>query len=45
MAMGEWISVKSSQEMYENQISIEEAKLKAHPEEEQQKLVEIYTSQ
>ena len=35
MALGEWISVKSSQELYENQMSLEMDELEVNPEGEQ----------
>jgi VIT1/CCC1 family predicted Fe2+/Mn2+ transporter len=42
MALGEWISVKSSQELYENQMAIEMEELETNPEGEQQELALIY---
>lgn len=42
MAMGEWISVKSSQELYENQMEIEMEELETNPEGEMQELALIY---
>jgi predicted membrane protein (TIGR00267 family) len=42
MALGEWISVKSSQELYENQMQLEMDELETNPEGEQQELVLIY---
>lgn len=42
MAMGEWISVKSSQELYENQMQIEMDELETNPEGERQELALIY---
>lgn len=42
MALGEWISVKSSQELYENQMQIEMEELETNPEDEQQELALIY---
>ncbi|HHC80972.1 MAG TPA: rubrerythrin family protein [Flavobacteriia bacterium] len=42
MALGEWLSVKSSRELYEYQIAIEEEELDASPEEEKKELVLIY---
>lgn len=42
MAMGEWISVQSSRELYERQIKIESAELEHAPEEEQEELALIY---
>jgi len=42
MALGEWISVKSSQELYENQMAIEMEELETNPEGEQRELALIY---
>jgi vacuolar iron transporter family protein len=42
MALGEWISVKSSQELYENQMRIEMEELETNPEGEQKELSLIY---
>jgi vacuolar iron transporter family protein len=42
MAMGEWISVQSSRELYERQISIEAEELKTIPDEEEEELTLIY---
>lgn len=42
MALGEWISVKSSQELYENQMSIEMDELETNPEGEEKELALIY---
>jgi VIT1/CCC1 family predicted Fe2+/Mn2+ transporter len=42
MAMGEWISVQSSRELYERQISIEAEELRTIPDEEQEELALIY---
>ena len=42
MALGEWISVQSSRELYANQIQIEKEELEASPEEEMQELALIY---
>jgi vacuolar iron transporter family protein len=42
MALGEWISVKSSQELYENQMAIEMEELEANPENEMKELALIY---
>jgi VIT1/CCC1 family predicted Fe2+/Mn2+ transporter len=42
MALGEWISVKSSQELYENQMQLEMEELETNPEGEQQELALIY---
>jgi VIT1/CCC1 family predicted Fe2+/Mn2+ transporter len=42
MAMGEWISVQSSRELYERQISIEAEELRTIPDEEEEELALIY---
>jgi VIT1/CCC1 family predicted Fe2+/Mn2+ transporter len=42
MALGEWLSVQSSRELYENQIAIEEKELTEMPEEEKEELALIY---
>lgn len=42
MAMGEWISVKSSQELYENQMQLEMDEIEANPELEKKELALIY---
>jgi vacuolar iron transporter family protein len=42
MAMGEWLSVNSSREFYQQQINTEAAELREFPEEEKQELVLIY---
>jgi VIT1/CCC1 family predicted Fe2+/Mn2+ transporter len=42
MALGEWISVKSSQELYENQMQLELEELDTNPEGEQKELALIY---
>ena len=42
MALGEWISVKSSQELYENQMQLEMEELETNPEGERQELALIY---
>jgi len=42
MALGEWISVKSSQELYENQMQIEMAELESNPEGEMKEIALIY---
>jgi VIT1/CCC1 family predicted Fe2+/Mn2+ transporter len=42
MAMGEWISVQSSRELYERQIAIEERELEEVPDEEREELALIY---
>ncbi len=44
MALGEWISVKSSQELYENQMQLEMDELETNPEGEEKELVLIYLS-
>ncbi|MDR3510727.1 MAG: VIT1/CCC1 family protein [Caulobacteraceae bacterium] len=42
MAMGEWLSVNSSRELYGRQIATEAAELEQSPEEEMEELVLIY---
>jgi predicted membrane protein (TIGR00267 family) len=42
MSLGEWISVKSSQELYENQMQIEMEELENNPEGERKELALIY---
>ncbi|MBC7537149.1 MAG: VIT1/CCC1 transporter family protein, partial [Ferruginibacter sp.] len=42
MALGEWISVKSSQELHENQMQIELEELETNPEGEMKELALIY---
>lgn len=42
MALGEWLSVQSSRELYRNQIGIEESELEENPEEEMEELALIY---
>lgn len=42
MAMGEWISVKSSQELYENQMELEMEELEHNPQGEERELALIY---
>jgi VIT1/CCC1 family predicted Fe2+/Mn2+ transporter len=42
MAMGEWLSVQSSRELYERQIAIEASEIEAVPEEEYEELALIY---
>jgi vacuolar iron transporter family protein len=44
MAMGEWLSVQSSRELYEHQIKIEAEEISANPAEEQEELSLIYQS-
>jgi vacuolar iron transporter family protein len=42
MALGEWLSVNSSRELYQHQISIEKTELESMPEEEAEELALIY---
>jgi VIT1/CCC1 family predicted Fe2+/Mn2+ transporter len=42
MALGEWISVKSSQELYERQMALEMIELETNPEGERKELALIY---
>lgn len=42
MALGEWLSVQSSRELYQNQIAVEREELEAFPEEEEEELRLIY---
>ncbi|HEY9720920.1 MAG TPA: VIT1/CCC1 transporter family protein [Oscillatoriaceae cyanobacterium] len=42
MALGEWVSVQSSRELYERQIAIEKQELEEQPEEEKTELALIY---
>jgi vacuolar iron transporter family protein len=44
MAMGEWLSVQSSRELFQRQIAIEKEELAASPEEEAEELALIYQS-
>jgi VIT1/CCC1 family predicted Fe2+/Mn2+ transporter len=44
MAMGEWLSVQSSRELYEHQIAIEKEEIATSPLEEQEELALIYQS-
>jgi len=44
MALGEWISVKSSQELFENQMNLEMEELESNPEGEEKELALIYIS-
>ncbi|MBI1855785.1 MAG: VIT1/CCC1 transporter family protein [Chloroflexi bacterium] len=44
MALGEWLSVQSSRELYENQIKIEAEEIAESPEEEMEELTLIYQS-
>jgi VIT1/CCC1 family predicted Fe2+/Mn2+ transporter len=45
MALGEWVSVRSSAEFYEHQLEIERDELAEVPEEEEEELVLIYQAQ
>jgi VIT1/CCC1 family predicted Fe2+/Mn2+ transporter len=42
MAMGEWISVQSSRELYEKQVGVEESEIATLPDEEKEELALIY---
>lgn len=42
MAAGEWISVRSQRELYEQQIALEQQELESSPEEEREELALIY---
>jgi vacuolar iron transporter family protein len=42
MASGEWVSVRSQRELYENELRIEQQELSAFPEEEREELELIY---
>ncbi|HWW63116.1 MAG TPA: VIT1/CCC1 transporter family protein, partial [Thermoanaerobaculia bacterium] len=42
MALGEWLSVQSSRELYEHQLETEEEELLMNPEEEEEELALIY---
>ena len=44
MALGEWLSVQSSRELYQNQIKIEAEEIEHAPQEEQEELELIYRS-
>ncbi|MBL7810636.1 MAG: VIT1/CCC1 transporter family protein [Bacteroidetes bacterium] len=44
MALGEWISVKSSQELYENQMQLEMEELEVNPAGEEKEIALIYMS-
>ena len=44
MALGEWLSVQSSRELYQNQIRIEAEEIEHVPQEEQEELALIYRS-
>jgi vacuolar iron transporter family protein len=42
MALGEWLSVQSSRELYQHQLAVEERELEEVPEEEKEELALIY---
>ena len=42
MALGEWISVRSSQELYENQMNLEMEELEVNPDGEEKEIALIY---
>jgi len=42
MASGEWISIRSQRELYENELRIEREELRAFPQEEREELEMIY---
>jgi VIT1/CCC1 family predicted Fe2+/Mn2+ transporter len=42
MALGEWLSVQSSRELFENQVKIEKMEIARNPEEEAEELALIY---
>lgn len=42
MALGEWISVQSSRELYEKQLQIEKEEIESEPDEEKEELALIY---
>jgi VIT1/CCC1 family predicted Fe2+/Mn2+ transporter len=42
MALGEWLSVQSSRELYQHQIGLEKAEIASAPEEEREELALIY---
>ena len=44
MALGEWISVRSSQELFENQMQLEMEEIETNPEGEEKELALIYIS-
>jgi VIT1/CCC1 family predicted Fe2+/Mn2+ transporter len=44
MSLGEWISVKSSQELFENQMELEKDELENNPDGEEKELALIYMS-
>ena len=43
MAMGEWVSVTSSRELYQRELAVERAEIAGHPAAEHAELVDIYT--
>ena len=43
MAMGEWVSVTSSRELYQRELAVERAEIAGQPASEHAELVEIYT--
>ena len=44
MAMGEWISVQSSRELYRRELAVERTEIESFPEEERLELIGIYES-
>jgi VIT1/CCC1 family predicted Fe2+/Mn2+ transporter len=44
MALGEWLSVQSSRELYQKQIAVERAEVETNPQEEAEELALIYQS-
>src|SRR5215207_10597970 len=42
MAMGEWISVQSSRELYQRELAVERSEIASFPEEERLELIDIY---
>src|SRR5688500_841490 len=42
MAMGEWVSVQSSRELFQRELAVERDEISRFPEEELEELVEIY---
>ncbi len=44
MAMGEWISVQSSRELYRRELAVERMEIDAFPEDERLELIDIYES-
>jgi VIT1/CCC1 family predicted Fe2+/Mn2+ transporter len=43
MAMGEWVSVTSSRELYQRELAVERSEIAGHPAAEHAELVDIYT--